>query len=174
MPTKDKIVFIASAAMMAAGNFRTECGVTFGCPWWHHLTFHFVHGNIFHFAINILVLWMYCQNVSPKVSQWLTAFTAATAASFIAPTQTPLVGFSGILMFMYGTLLPKIWSSKKVRLTTCAFIAISIASLWFNQAAAVLFHAITTMTGVAYTKTKDLIYDIKDQEERTHRRRTGG
>ena len=174
MTKKDRIVFVAAATLMVAGNFRTELGVTCGCPWWHHITFHFVHGNIFHFAVNLLVLWVYCHNVSFRTKDWLMAFAVATASSFLIPTSTPLVGLSGILMYLYGLLLPRIWSNRKARLTTYAFIIVSIASLWFNQAAAVLFHAICTLLGVAYTKTKDLIYDIKDQEERTHRRGTGG
>lgn len=160
--------------MMVAGNFRTEWGVTWHCPWWHHLTFHFVHGNIFHLLGNAFVLWLYCKSGRLRVKDWLTAFAFATILSLPIPTDTPLVGFSGVLMYLYGTLLPQSWSNKEVRLTTCLFLVLSIASLLFNQGTAVLFHALCVAAGVAFTKTKNLIYDIKEEERRTAYRRRNG
>jgi membrane associated rhomboid family serine protease len=156
---------------MVAGNFRTEWGVAWHCPWWHHLTFHFVHGNIFHLLGNILVLWLYCKSGRLRTKDWLTAFIVATAFSFVIPTNTPLVGFSGILMYLYGILIPPIWKDKRVRVATYIFIALSAVSLFFSQWPAVLFHALCIGAGVLAYHTQTLIHDYKDQEDRTNRRR---
>lgn len=170
MTQRDKIVFVTACCLMVAGGFRTEWGVTWRCPWWHHLTFHFVHGNIFHLAGNILVLWLYCKGSVAKPSEWIAAFASATALSFAIPASNPLVGFSGIIMFVYGLLLVRLWGNRRVRQSLLLLAALSAVSLPFHQWPAVLFHALCIVAGVSYQHIQSIIHDTEEEAKRTDRR----
>jgi membrane associated rhomboid family serine protease len=170
MAKKDGITFIVATILMVAGGFRAEWGVLLGCPWWHHLTFHFVHGNVFHLLCNLFALFMFCRSGRFRPTDWLLGLAFATAFSFIIPTRMPLVGFSGVLMYCLGLALPSVWRYRKARISMYLFLIISAASLFFNQWAAFFLHALCIAAGILTTKTKETIHDIKDQEERTHGR----
>lgn len=166
MTKKDGIVLIVAAILMAVGGFRAEWGVLLGCPWWHHLTFHFVHANIFHLLCNLFALFMFCRSGRFRPTDWLLGLAFATAFSFIIPTRTPLVGFSGVLMYCLGLNLPMVWRYKKARISMYLFIIISLISLFFNQATAIFLHTLCVAAGIIVTKAKETMNEIRNQRER--------
>lgn len=166
MSTKDKIVFILCTALMVAGNLRTEWGVTWHCPWWHHLAFHFAHGNIFHLAGNLLTVWLYCKSGKVGIPLWVEAFAIATLLSFLYPFTKPLLGFSGIVFVVLGVFLPRLWHNRSVRLSMLTLAMLSALSLFFHQLPAVVFHALCLAAGIAITKAKDLTHEIRKEEKR--------
>ncbi len=170
MKTRDKIVFAVLAVAFCIGGFRLGWGVSLQSPWWTHLIFHFTHGNVFHLLCNLSALFMFCRSGRFRPTDWLLGLAFATAFSFIIPTRTPLVGFSGVLMYCLGLAMPSVWRYRKARISIYLFLIISAASLFFNQWAAFFLHALCIATGILTTKTKETIHDIKDQEERTHGR----
>lgn len=170
MTVKDKIVFVLCTALMVAGNLRTEWGVTWHCPWWHHLAFHFAHGNIFHFAGNLLAVWLYCKSGKVGIPLWIEAFAIATLLSIPYPFQAPLLGFSGIVFVVLGVFLPKLWHNRSVRISMLILAVASVVSLFFHQLPAVLFHTLCLAAGIALTKAKELTHDIRKQNRRAEER----
>lgn len=115
-------------------GFNPECGYMSGSPWWTHLTFHFAHGNIFHLAANMLVLFLLLpypsspSHKSHKSHQWLLwplSFLIATACSFLISTPKPTVGLSGILFAYYGIIFLKGGPKWKPLLHTIIYMAVS-------------------------------------------------
>lgn len=166
MQTKDKIVFILCTVLMVAGNFHTEWGVTWRCPWWYHLAFHFAHGNIFHLAGNLLAVWLYCKSGKVGIPLWIEAFAIATLLSFLYPFTKPLLGFSGIVFVVLGVFLPRLWHNRSVRLSMLTLAVLSALSLLFHQLPAVVFHILCLAAGIALTKAKELTHEIRKEEKR--------
>ena len=157
---------MAMAVAMVVGGFRTGWGVCSDSPWWTHLAFHFAHGNIFHFAGNLLAVWLYCKSGKVGIPLWVEAFATATLLSFLYPFTKPLLGFSGIVFVVLGVFLPRLWHNRSVRLSMLTLAVLSALSLFFHQLPAVVFHALCLAAGIAITKAKDLTHEIRKEEKR--------
>ena len=78
---------------------------------WRILTAAFVHGGIWHVALNMLTLWMVGRSLEPALGTWrfVTTYllTAAGGSAGVALLGywTPVVGASGALFGLFGTLL---------------------------------------------------------------------
>ena len=166
MKKKDKIAFVALAVAFSIGGLRIGWGVHIGSPWWTHLVFQFTHGNIFHFAGNLLAVWLFCKSGKVTMKMWGAAFAIATTLSLLYLFDKPLVGFSGTIMAVSGMFLPYIWKSSGKQFVL-ALLACSAFSLLFGQWPAVLFHFIALLLGVLYTQTKRLNDDYRRQDKRT-------
>ena len=107
-------------------GFDADWGYMSGSPWWTHLTFHFAHGNIFHLAANMLVLFLLLQfNCGKGWWHWPLCYLIATACSFIISTPKPTVGLSGILFAYYGIIFLKDGPKWKPLLHTLIYMAVS-------------------------------------------------
>lgn len=78
---------------------------------WRLLTATLVHGGIWHFALNMLALWMIGRSLEPMLGRWrflvlyvLGGIGGSVAVACIAPL-TSTVGASGAVFAMFGALL---------------------------------------------------------------------
>lgn len=106
-------------------DFNPEWGYMSGSPWWAHLTFHFAHGNIFHLAANMLVVFMLLLNRKDKLWLWPVSLIVATLCSFIISTPIPTVGLSGTLFAYYGIIFIKDGPQLKPFIHTLIYLAVS-------------------------------------------------
>lgn len=131
------IILYVLVLALAFFNFNPDWGYMSGSPWWTHLTFHFAHGNIFHLAANLLVVFLllpyqsyksYKSYPSHKSHHWLLwpiSYLIATACSFLISTPKPTVGLSGILFAYYGIIFLKDGPKWKPLLQTIIYMAVS-------------------------------------------------
>ena len=71
-----------------------------GCSWWNHLAYSFFHANIFHLAINLIVLWSIRNKMRP-----LRALGVGILASYLPMWVTePTMGLSGFLFASFGLM----------------------------------------------------------------------
>lgn len=71
-----------------------------GCPWWNHVLYSFSHVNIFHLAINLIVLWSIRNKIRP-----IQSLTIAIIASFLPMyVSDPTMGISGLLFASFGQM----------------------------------------------------------------------
>lgn len=74
-----------------------------GCPWQNHLIYSFFHANIFHLAINLIVLWSIRNKLQP-----LQALAIAIFASYLPMyVSEPTMGLSGFLFASFGLMWGK-------------------------------------------------------------------
>lgn len=72
-------------------------------PWQHHVLFNFCHVNVFHFIINLWVLWQ-IQNRIPVVGALFIAFLASYLPMYVSE---PTMGLSGFLFAAFGIMWGK-------------------------------------------------------------------
>lgn len=126
-------------------GFNSEWGYLLGSPWWSHLTFHFAHGNIFHLAANMLVVFLLLFNRNDKWWLWPLSFIIASAISFAVCTPKPTVGLSGMLFAYYGIIFMKDGMQFKPLLHTLLYLVVS--SVFVSSFMAVGLHFLCLMTG---------------------------
>lgn len=103
------------------------------CSFWHvgfcpgsplvcHLVYSFFHANIFHLAINLMVLW----SIKNRISV-LPAFVIAVLASFL-PTwvNEPTMGLSGFLFAVFGIMWGGVGRLKDAAKTVMPFILLTM------------------------------------------------
>lgn len=74
-----------------------------GCPWLNHIAYSFSHANIFHLAVNLIVLW----SIKNKI-QTVPALLIAIIASYLPMyVSSPTVGLSGFLFAAFGIMWGK-------------------------------------------------------------------
>lgn len=126
-------------------GFNPEWGYLSGSPWWTHLTFHFAHGNIFHLAANMLVVFMLIFNRHDKWWLWPVCYVVATLCSFCVGTNKPTVGLSGMLFAYYGIIFMKDGMQFKPLLHTLLYLVVS--SAFVSSFMAVALHFVCLMAG---------------------------
>lgn len=73
------------------------------CPLWNHIAYSFSHANIFHLAVNLIVLW----SIKNKM-QTIPALIIAIVASYLPMyVSSPTVGLSGFLFAVFGLMWGK-------------------------------------------------------------------
>lgn len=93
-----------------------------GCPWWNHLAYVFCHANIFHLAINLMVLW----SIKNKINV-IEAIVIAFAASFLPMyVSEPTMGLSGFLFAAFGCMWGKTGRWKDATKKVIPFILITM------------------------------------------------
>ena len=84
--------------------------LTFAEPW-RILTAAFVHGGVWHVALNMLTLWMVGRALEPALGTWrfvttyLLSAAGGSAAVALLGFWSPVVGASGALFGLFGALL---------------------------------------------------------------------
>lgn len=106
-------------------GFNAQWGYLAGSEWWTHLTFHFAHGNIFHLAANMLVVFLVIFLRQDHWWLWPVAFVMAVLCSFMVSTPKPTVGLSGVLFAYYGIVFIKDGIKWKSLLYTLAYMAVT-------------------------------------------------
>ncbi len=83
--------------------FPFHIGFYEGCHWWNPLLYSFCHVNIFHLAINLIVLW----NIKNKLRP-VQSLVIAIVASFLPMYVTaPTMGLSAFLFSAMGLMWGK-------------------------------------------------------------------
>ncbi len=127
----NQVILYVLVLACAYFGFNPDWGYMSDSPWWTHLTFHFAHGNIFHLAVNMLVVFLllpYPSSPSHKSYHWLLwplSYFIATACSFLISTPKPTVGLSGMLFAYYGIIFLKDGPQWKPLLHTIIYMAVS-------------------------------------------------
>lgn len=113
-------------------------------PYWTRaFTYHFLHANIFHLAVNCLSLWfIYQKTTKENVRNFLTAFAIATLMYCTA--FKPVIGISNVLFASIGLRTPAFnhpwWRKTEV----LVFFAVTFLMLLVPQ-----FSAFTHITSLA-------------------------
>lgn len=118
-------ILYALTMLVAYFGFNTDWAYTGGSVWWTHLTFHFAHGNIFHLAANMLVVFLLLFRRNDRWWLWPLCYLLATGCSFVVGTVKPTLGLSGILFAYYGVIFLKDGAQWKPLLQMLAFMAVS-------------------------------------------------
>lgn len=144
MKPNQVILYIIVLACAFFG-FNHEWGYLSGSPWWTHLTFHFAHGNVFHLAANMLVVFMLIFNRHDKWWLWPVSFIIASTLSFAVCTPKPTAGLSGMLFAYYGIIFMKDGMQFRPLLHTLLYLVVS--SVFVSSFMAVELHFICLSSG---------------------------
>ena len=106
MQIKHYVLYLLTV-LIAWGGLGTSWGYSADTPLWTHFTFHFAHGNVFHLAANMFVLYTLIFLRNDKWWMWLVSYIIATLCSFIVTTHFITIGFSGIIFVVYGIIFLK-------------------------------------------------------------------
>lgn len=110
-------VKLAITSACLAGYFL-HVGFYADCPWWNHLAYSFCHANLFHLAINMLVLW----NVRNRISV-VESLAVAVVASFLPMyVDGSTMGLSGFLFAAFGIIWGKTGRWKDAFVKAMPFI----------------------------------------------------
>lgn len=111
-----QVKLILSLACLA-GYFQ-HMGFYEGCPWWNHFAYSFCHANLWHLAVNLMVLWS-IRNRIPIAE----AFGVAVAASFLPMyVSESTMGLSGFLFGCFGCMWGKTGRWKDAFVKAMPFI----------------------------------------------------
>lgn len=151
-------------------NFNGDFAVTYQCEWWKHITFNFVHGNMFHLAVNVLCIYSIMTKCNIKLWQWCLALLLSFSLSFFCTLGKPLVGFSGVLFAVCGFTYAKVdW--ELIELKRKLYIAISfiipfVVGFFFGQGSALLLHILCFAFGYGVQLLADYISSVSNDERR--------
>ena len=143
-------------------GFDTQWAYTADSAWWTHLTFHFAHGNIFHLAANLLVVFLLLFYRNDKWWLWLLCYDIATACSFVICSSKPTVGLSGLLLTYYGIICYKDGARWKAMLQTLAYMVVSCL---FASRLAIGLHFMCFAIGAAIGGIMLWISNVKRKEK---------
>lgn len=99
---------------------RLSGGAIENGEYWRFLTYQFLHANVWHFAVNLLVLWFAGREIEPIVGRHhfltlcLVANLAGGAISLLATPHAVIVGFSAAaaaVIVAYATIMPELEQS---------------------------------------------------------------
>lgn len=152
MKPKHYILYVLVLAVAFFG-FGADWGYMTGSPFWTHLTYHFAHGNVFHLAANMLVVFFLLFNRNDNWWLWPVSFVVATACSFVISTPKPTVGLSGMLFVLYGIIFLKDGPQWKPLIHTIVYMAVSCL---FAQRMAIGLHCICLFVGALIGGFMDL------------------
>lgn len=110
----DKIIL----STLCLAGFFLHVGFSDGCPLLYHLLYSFSHANLFHLAINLIVLW----NIRNKIRP-ISSLTIAILASFLPMyVREPTMGMSGLLFASFGQMWGKTGRLKDVFIKVMPFV----------------------------------------------------
>ena len=161
MKSKHLVLYLITI-LVACGGIGTSWGYSADTPLWTHFSFHFAHGNVFHLAANMLVVFTIIFGRDDKWWLWAVSYIVAVVSSFIIATTTPTIGLSGILFAYYGIIFLKDGARWKPLLQLTAFMAVSCL---FASRMAVELHFICLLIGALIGGVIDIKKEIKNQDE---------
>ena len=124
MKSKYYILYIITV-LTAWGGIGTEWTYSADSELWSHFLFHFNHGNIFHLAANMLVVFALYFSRSDRWWMWFVSYALAVLGSFIITPETPTGGWSGLLLAYYGIMLVKDGVQWKPLMYLLLYMAVS-------------------------------------------------
>ena len=150
--------------MLLFAFFGFDChrwGLVSGCRILNHLTYSFVHANIWHLACNaycmLAIMW-----TTGYRWKWLTALVIAVAVSFLAPCHTLTAGFSGVLFALVGITL----AHGRLTLRRCLPVAISLAvSVILARNIAAGIHIMTFIIGFVTESLVEAYKELKKDSD---------
>ena len=148
--------------LVAWGGIGTSWGYSADTPLWTHLAYHFAHGNVFHLAANMLVVFSIIFNRNDSWWLWVVSYLVAVLCSFIIATQSPTIGLSGILFVYYGIIFLKDGARWKPLAHLLLFMAVSCM---FVSRMAVGLHFVCLSAGVIIGGTMSISQEIKNQNK---------
>lgn len=124
LPTLTTYALLASNAIMFIAQMLVDSGARAGgatpltdalmlapgSPFWTYLTYQFMHGDIWHFAGNMLVLWVFGPNVEDRFGRlWFLLFYLVggviAGAVHMLVDNTAVIGASGSIAAVTGAYL---------------------------------------------------------------------
>ena len=114
----DKFMLTALCVML----YFWHVGFTADSPWQTHVMFHFCHANVFHLAINLMVLWQ-IQNRIPVVEALLVSFLASYLPMYVT---APTMGLSGFLFAAFGIMWGRVGRPLEASRAALPFIIITM------------------------------------------------
>lgn len=152
-------------AMLAFAFFGFDCqrwGVIEGCAIINHMTFNFVHANIFHLVCNAYCMMIMIWSGVGKW-RWLLAVLIASLVSFIVPCHSLTVGFSGVLFVVVGMTL----AHGKLTWNRCLPVIISLAvSILLAKNIAAGIHIMSCIVGFMVGLFIEGYNELKNDYER--------
>lgn len=146
----------------ACFGFDTQWGYQADSAWWTHLTYHFAHGNIFHLAANMLVVFLLLFNRRDGWWMWVVSYAVATLCSFMVSTPKPTAGLSGMLFVYYGMVFLKDGVRWKPLLQTAALLLVSCL---FASRLAIGLHVFCLLAGTLVGGTVSMLNEIKTKSK---------
>lgn len=107
-------------------------------------TFHFVHANIFHLITNLLA-------VSVIVKSWKRLLLAYVVTTALYIAHGPVIGFSAIIFFLWGSYMVGHFINGKNRLNTVAAILFSMTCSYFVPNVSFEMHLYPFIWGVVFS-----------------------
>lgn len=124
--------------------------------WWRLLTYQFLHADVFHAGLNLLVLWFFGLQAVEIFGPWLflslffaTGVLGGVAQLELAPGN-PAIGASGAVLGIFGAVIAGMWRStvlpapvrkeRVARLLSVAALQFVLDQLFASQIA-VFIHA---------------------------------
>lgn len=109
-------------SVLCLACFPLHVGFYEGCVWWNPLIYSFCHANIFHLAINLIVLWNIKNNLRP-----VQALVIAIIASLLPMYVTaPTMGLSGFLFSSFGLMWGRTGRWKEAFTKVMPFVMITM------------------------------------------------
>lgn len=155
------ILYVLVLACVFFG-FEPKWAYTADSAWWTHLTFHFTHGNIFHLAANMLVVFLLLFYRKDGWWMWILCYLIAILCSFVVCSTKPTVGLSGLLLAYYGIICYKDGARWKSMLQTLAYMVVSCI---FASRLAIGLHFMCFALGAAIGGVMLWIRNIKRKEQ---------
>lgn len=162
MPKSNIYILYVLVLACAFFGFNPEWGYLSGSPWWSHLTFQFAHGNIFHLAANMLVVFLILFYRKDKWWLWPVCYAVASLCSLLISTPKPTVGLSGLLLAYYGIIFLKDGPRWKPLLQTIIFMVVSCL---FASRMAIGLHFLCLIVGAMIGLVMDLRKDVSRKEK---------
>lgn len=154
------IVLYIITILVVWGGIGTSWGYSAGTPLWTHFAYPFAHGNVFHLAANMLVVFTITFNRNDRWWLWAVSYLVAVLSSFFIATPSPTIGLSGILFAYYGVIFLKDGAQWKPLLQLLLFMAVSCL---FVSRMAVGLHFICLFIGVMIGGVMSITKEIRNQ-----------
>lgn len=103
--------------------FDSSIGLHDGCSLVDRLLYPFIHANIFHALLNLLVLWQ-CLKTFPRWNSLIAFYIIAI--SYPLPSENPIVGLSGLLYAYMGYIEPAVKDKMRYNLFIIIYILIGL------------------------------------------------
>lgn len=133
----------------------------------NRLTYMFVHGSFFHFAINLVVFNIMCKALKKQGIRDSVFLSIASAffATFFSEYPTVTIGLSGVCFAMIGLITPKIITKNRNFAISLAVVAALQVALYFFKSVNVLNHAFSFAFACLISTINLMIWKIKERLE---------
>ena len=120
---KTAAFYVFAVAECVLSFFNFGIGLHDGCSVTDRMLYPFLHANIFHALLNLLVLWQ-CVKAFPRWKA-LVAFYII-AISYPLPSEHPIVGLSGLLYAYMGYIEPMVRDKLRYNLLIVIYLLVGI------------------------------------------------